>query len=250
MELTWSTARRLGVNYGISLRLLDPAGETRLTFDTQPGYGFLPTSLWRPGERVADRYLLILPEDLPPGDGYRLEVVLYRFPSLTPLGQAQVGTFPLPLETAFEMERPPRIFTLPELVHPLMVDFGDQIRLEGIELARRPEAVDLTLWWRALEVPEENYTVFVHLFAPGDPQAVVQSDAQPRGGAYPTSWWAAGEVVSETVTLPLEEAPAGSYQLAVGLYDRTVTRLPAVDASGESIPDGRLVLPLEVTVAP
>jgi hypothetical protein len=199
---------------------------------------------------VIDRYLLALPDDLPPREGYQLEVVLYPFPSLVPLGQAQVGTFRLPLETTFEMERPPRTFSVPELEDILAVDFGDQIRLEGIELMRQPTAVDLTLWWRALEAPEEDYTVFVHLFAPGDPQAVVQSDAQPRGGAYPTSWWAAGEVVSETVTLPLEDVPAGTYQLAVGLYDRTVTRLPAVDAGGEPVPDGRLVLPLEVTVAP
>jgi hypothetical protein len=122
--------------------------------------------------------------------------------------------------------------------------------LEGVDLARQPGAVDLTLWWRALEVPATNYTVFVHLFAPGDPQALVQSDGQPRGGAYPTSWWAAGEVVSETVTLPLEGVPAGTYQLAVGLYDRTVTRLPAVDADGEPVPNGRLVLPVDVTVVP
>jgi hypothetical protein len=250
VELTWSTARRLAVNYGISLRLLDPAGETRLTFDTQPGYGFLPTSLWRPGERVVDRYLLTLPGDLPPGDGYQLEAVLYPFPSLAPLGRVRIGEFPLPLATTFEMERPPRTFSVPDLAHPLAVDFGDEIRLEGVDLARQPGAVDLTLWWRALEVPATNYTVFVHLFAPGDPQALVQSDGQPRGGAYPTSWWAAGEVVSETVTLPLEGVPAGTYQLAVGLYDRTVTRLPAVDADGEPVPNGRLVLPVDVTVVP
>jgi hypothetical protein len=250
IELTWSTARRLVVNYGVSLRLLDPAGETRLTFDTQPGYGFLPTSLWRPGERVVDRYLLALPDDVPPGDGYELEVVLYRFPSLAPLGQARVGEFPLPLEAAFEMERPPRTFSVPELDPAMAVDFGDQIRLEGVELARSPEAVDLTLWWRALEMPAADYTVFVHLFAPGDPEPVVQSDAPPRAGAYPTSWWAAGEVVSETVTLSLEGVPAGTYQLALGLYDRTVTRLPAVDAGGEPVPNGRLVLPVDVRVAP
>ncbi|MGD1994805.1 MAG: hypothetical protein PVI59_16550, partial [Anaerolineae bacterium] len=215
-----------------------------------PGYGFLPTSLWRPGEQVVDRYLLALPDDLPRGHGYQLEVVLYNFPSLAPLGQARVGEFALPLETVFEMERPPRSFSVPELDHAVAVDFGDQIRLEGVELARQPASIDLTLWWRALQVPAADYTVFVHLFAPGDPQAVVQSDAQPRRGAYPTSWWAAGEVVSETVTLSLEDVPAGTYQLALGLYDRSVTRLPAVDADGAPIPDARLVLPVDVTVAP
>ena len=63
-------------------------------------------------------------------------------------------------------------------------------------------------------------------FDPDTEDIVTQSDAMPQGGAYPTSWWIKGEVVSETVTLPLEGVPGGEYRLAVGLYDRTVTRLP------------------------
>ncbi len=250
VQLVWSAARPLAANYGISLRLLDADGWLRASLDTQPGYGFLPTSLWQPGELVTDRYLLALPDDLPPGDDYRLQVVLYQVPSLAAVGQALLGDFAFPLAVPFEARRPPRVFSLPALQHQLEVDFGGQVRLAGYELEQGEDALRLTLWWQALQEPQADYTVFVHLFDPNAESIVAQSDALPRGGAYPTSWWVASEVVSETVTLSLQGVSPGTYRLAVGLYDRTVTRLQAVAADGERVPDDRLVLPTEIEVAP
>ena len=252
VRLAWSAVRPVAANYGISLRLLDADGQLRFQMDTQPGYGFLPTSLWRPGELVTDRYVLVLPDDLSPGDGYYLWVILYQIPTWEPVGQAWIGDFALPLETPFEAQRPPRSFSLPHLENPLGVDFGPdlvgEIRLAGYDLEQGEDVLRLTLWWQALQRPRADYTVFVHLFDPATEGLVAQSDAQPRGGAYPTSWWAAGEVVRETVTLPLEGVPQGTYRLAVGLYDRTVTRLQVVGADGQQIPGNRLVLPADVKI--
>jgi len=245
VTLAWSAARPIAANYGISLRLVDGEGQTRRAFDTQPGYGFLPTSLWRPAELVTDRYLLSLPGDLPPGP-YRLTVILYRFPALGPIGQAQVGDFALPLEEPFLAGRPPRVYVLPPLEHPLGVRFGGEIELAGYELTQDEEALRLTLWWRALQIPHGDYTVFVHLVDAESEAIPVQSDAPPCGGACPTSWWAAGEVVSETVTLALAAVPAGRYRLAVGLYDQSLRRLGAVAPDGARLPDDRLFLPPEV----
>ena len=47
-------------NYGISLRLHDAAGKVWTSLDTQPGYGFQPTSAWQPGT-LNDAYTLDLP---------------------------------------------------------------------------------------------------------------------------------------------------------------------------------------------
>ncbi|MCX7680870.1 MAG: hypothetical protein N2508_02695 [Anaerolineae bacterium] len=246
VKLSWSAAQPIAANYGISLRLLDSAGQTRVQFDTQPGYGFLPTSLWRPGELIGDRYLLALPDDLAPGDGCRLQIVLYQVATLTPLGQATSGDFTLPLEEPFEAQPAPRRFTLPRLEHPLGVDFGGQVRLAGYDL-EQDHALHLTLWWQALQDPVGDYTVFVHLFDPATEAIVAQHDAMPRSGAYPTSWWQAGEVVSETVKLPLSGVPPGTYRLAVGLYTPE-GRLPALDPGGGRIADDRAVLPDRVAV--
>jgi hypothetical protein len=120
------------------------------------------------------------------------------------------------------------------------------VGLAGYELGQGEETLALTLWWRALQAPQRDYTVFVHLFA-ADETIVAQSDAQPREGAYPTSWWAGGEVVSDTVVLPIGGVPEGSYRLAVGLYDPQAVRLPAFDG-GRRLPDDRAVLPPTVAI--
>jgi hypothetical protein len=250
LQLAWSTRYPLAANYAISLRLMDPDGQPRLALDGQPGYGFLPTSTWRPGELVTDRYLFTLPDDLAPGSGYHLRVVLYQIPSLAALGQVSVGDFALPLETPFEMRRPPRSFSLPALEHGVGAEFGGEVRLAGYELEQGETALGVTLWWQSLQSPQADYTVFVHLFDPAAETIVVQHDAMPQDGTYPTSWWAAGEVVSETATLSLEGVPPGEYQLAVGLFDHTMTRLAAVGPDGARVPDNRLVLPAPVTVRP
>lgn len=251
VRLLWSSIRPVAANYGISLRLRDAEGRDVVVMDTQPGYGFLPTSMWRPGEAVTDRYELTLPAGTPPGEGYRLEVILYSVPTLTAQGQATIGPFSLPLENPYEQWGKPRRFSLPPLSHPLGVTFGGEIRLAGYELDRQADALRLTLWWQALTAPRADYTVFVHLFGPESPVPIVQNDAPPRGGAYPTSWWVAGEVVDETVTLSLQDVPPGEYRLAVGLYrPGTGERLPAFAADGTPIPDNRPVLPEVVHVGP
>ena len=248
VKLDWSTEYQLAANYGISLRLQDPNGQTRVAQDAQPGYGFLPTSMWRPGERITDRYTLALPDDIPSGSGYQLVVVLYQLDSLEPVGQARLGSFALPLVTPFEAQPVIREFVVPDLDAPLEVDFGSEIRLLGYALEREENDLRLVLWWQALRSPSNDYTVFVHLFDPLTEEIIEQSDAMPRGGAYPTSWWAETEIVSDTVRLDLGHAPAGSVQIALGLVDQTMTRLPATGADGERIRDDRLVLSADTTV--
>jgi hypothetical protein len=57
--------------------------------DMEPQAGLAPTTLWRPGETVTDRYGVYLPEDLQPGD-YTLLVGMYGFDGVRlPLAQAE-----------------------------------------------------------------------------------------------------------------------------------------------------------------
>lgn len=248
VRLVWGARYPIATNYGISLRLRDARGQEVQAMDTQPGYGFLPTSLWRPGELVTDRYEFPLPADLPQGEEYTLHVVLYRFPSLQAIGERPVGPFPIPLETAYEEKPAPRRFTLPPVPYPMGVTFGGEIRLAGYDVKQERDRLLLTLYWEALMSPRGDYTRFVHLFDPGTKTLVAQDDSPPRMGKYPTSWWVAGEVVSETVALSLEGVPSGAYRLATGFYDATVTRLPATGPDGDPIPDNYPMLPLEVRI--
>jgi hypothetical protein len=127
------------------------------------------------------------------------------------------------------------------------VRFGDDFRLLGYDLAQAGDALELTLHWQALRHPVTYYKIFVHLFDPQTQAVVAQDDAVPRRWTYPTTWWEAGEVVSDEIPLSLEEVPPGQYRLAVGVYDpEDGERLVVVDAAGEELPEGRLVLPEEV----
>jgi hypothetical protein len=56
-------------------------------------------------------------------------------------------------------------------------------------------------------------------------------------------------VITELIALDLTDVPAGSYRLALGVYDAgTGRRWPAATASGKTIPDGRVFLEETVTV--
>lgn len=135
-------------------------------------------------------------------------------------------------------------------------DFGGLVRLTGYDL--RPatpypgEVVMLRLYWQALASMEADYTVFVHLFVPGEESATpqAQSDAQPCEGAYPTSSWAAGEMVMDTRTLNVPAGfPTDQATLVLGLYAwPSLERLPLADTTA-SLPDNRLRL-VEISLGP
>jgi hypothetical protein len=129
--------------------------------------------------------------------------------------------------------------------------FGSVLKLWGYSAERADERLALTLVWGALAEPGADYKYFVHLFNRADESVPRQVDAVPLDFGYPTVLWLPGEVVPDTVVLPLDGLPPGAYGVAVGWYDPrspALPRLPAFDASGQPVPNGRVVLPLEVTI--
>jgi hypothetical protein len=110
-------------------------------------------------------------------------------------------------------------------------DFAGRATLLGYESfpARGGEDLHLTLYWRADAPMVTDYTVFVHVLDAAG-HTVVQADAPPQAGRYPTHWWDRGEVVADqhTVPLPADLRP-GEYRMRVGLYN---------PASGERLPLG------------
>jgi hypothetical protein len=204
-----------------------------------------PSSAWPSGAFVVGETRLNIPVELSPGN-YRLGVAV-----LNPTTQAEEGNYLSP--SAFEIVGHPRSFSVPPMQHRSDVEFGKQIRLLGYDLKSQisniKSQVALTLYWQATSQPKGDYKVFVHLFDPVDERIATQHDAMPLEGRYPTSWWATGEVVSETVMLDLKDVKPGTYRLAVGLYDaRTVTRLVAVGPGGARLDADRAVLPEGITV--
>ncbi len=132
---------------------------------------------------------------------------------------------------------------------PLQTRFEDGIELATCAFPTAPfrpgEVLPVSLTWRALEMPAENYTVFVHLI--DESQRVwAQHDGEPVGGSRSTSSWHPGEEVTDHhgLALPSDLLP-GEYSLAVGLYDAaTGERLPVDTAEGTAPSDRVLVGPV------
>ncbi len=246
--LGWRTAVPLTKNYNMALRLTDARGQFLQLADRQPGYGFLPGSLWPAGEWVHDWQALTLP----PGDHefpYVLVAQLYDVsvphqPVLTRrLGELWPGSGG---EWRFQPNEP--LFDLPEGVMAATAAFNDQIALQGYTLHQTTTALEVALVWQALAPGQTDYTRFVHLIpADSNQPPLAQDDNLPRFGTYPTDQWTAGEVVVDAVALDLTAVPPGNYQLAVGFYERladgTIVRATAVDKNGASLADDRFLLP-------
>ena len=100
---------------------------------------------------------------------------------------------------------------------------GDEITLLGYSLAdgslAAGDIAPITLFWQTARTPTRRYKVFLHLLDEGS-HIVGQRDAEPGGGALPTTRWPPGEVIADNYGLPIHPAtPPGRYRLEVGLYD-------------------------------
>ena len=240
MVAVWNALAQPSSDLEATWILTGPDGET-LARQTNPIAPGSMTSAWPPHTWVRSPVALPLPSRIPAGT-YTVDLTLSdaEHHTVSCNGIAEVTIQPRP-----------RVFAAPELPHREYGVFGGDIALLGYALEHPPRSTSLKLdlYWQALREPQRDYKRFVHLYEPDTERIVAQDDAMPRNWSYPTSWWQAGEVVSETVTLDLSNVAAGTYRLAVGWYDPdTGNRLPAHKADQTPLPFDRLVLnePVEI----
>ncbi len=128
---------------------------------------------------------------------------------------------------------------LPDLVppaDPVLLANGTEWLGYDIEGKLVPgETVIWRLGWRVATLaydPETTYHVFSHLLAPDGPRV-----AQRDSSTIPTSSWQVGDVIVQAFTLTIpEDAPAGPYTMAVGMYTfPDLEAVPVVSAAGEPI---------------
>ena len=76
LALRWESLRPMENDYQVFVHLLNANDEKLAQRDGQPVQWLRPTSTWQPGEKIIDRYALLLPDDLPTGS-YAIAVGLY-----------------------------------------------------------------------------------------------------------------------------------------------------------------------------
>jgi hypothetical protein len=244
LSFVWSATAPPQLDYRVRWRLLDEADSTVLEqVSVLAPYG---TSHWRADDSFEVFYDVRIDPELP-ATTYTLTLDI-----LDPDGRT-LWTKDEAVTTVEVLPRE-RLFDLPaEISHPLDLTLGDAVHLRGFDLnqtkAAPGDTLPLTLYWEADGPTDLDYTVFVHLLGP-DGLVHGQVDAFPGGGAAPTSSWAAGQVIVDETALPVaEDAPAGIYHVAVGMYDATSGgRLPISDERGDLLADDQALLLIEITV--
>jgi hypothetical protein len=241
VTLYWQSQIAMDRDWSVFVHLLDENDIVVAQRDTYPGLGLLPTRRFEPGQTLADRYVVRVPEaTYAPSDG-RVAVGLYDFNTGERLGIANCelriadcndASDGLILAPVSILER------LGEVPNPQSLNFGGLISLAGYKLDRRAalpgDTLSLTLYWHARQPIAENYSVFAHVRGEGE-TLWAQQDSWPQQGNAPTSTWAADQLIEDTYELTLKpDTPAGVYDIEVGLYDAAGQRLQLIT------PDGRL----------
>jgi 4-amino-4-deoxy-L-arabinose transferase-like glycosyltransferase len=123
-------------------------------------------------------------------------------------------------------------------LHQTDAVFGDLFALRAYQVNVGKGTVNVTLDWQALQVPNQNYSVFVHLIdAQG--QMVAQQDQAPGSGlAYLPLQWSKGDIVADRWQVQLAQPlAAGEYRLRVGIYDPNNGNRLSVQVKGQPVGD-------------
>jgi len=190
-----------------------------------------PTTAWAENAYTSRTYSLRIPPDIEPGL-YEVELQLVDEQG-DPVGEAY--------RQDIEITERARTFDAPAMSNEMDVSFAKLIRLAGYDLDMIDRQLDINLYWQAEQVVGMDYTYFVHVMA-GD-NVVSQVDSGPLGYAYPTSWWAPGEFISNPVTLDLSVLPPGTYSVWTGFYDpATFERLAVVETGDDRVMLGEITI--------
>ena len=77
MILTWSAAAQVDTDYTVFVHLVDSTGKVIAEQDGQPQRGKMPTSAWKPGQKIVDAIVLPIGAEAPLGDNDRVELGIY-----------------------------------------------------------------------------------------------------------------------------------------------------------------------------
>lgn len=237
VTLYWQVVAPMSVNYSIYIHISGLQQQNLGQRDSYPGEGLLPTTALKPGQIIRDRFLVPVSSDAQGPVAAQITVGLYQLDTMKNLavvdeqgqsvdwpviGRVRIATPTFPSQPQYQVNG----------------NLGDRIRLVGYDLVAanisRKGIMKFTLYWEVNRALDRDYTVFVHL-VDSNGQNHGSGDGPPLNGTYPSSFWTPGDWLTDPHQCTIDpEAPEGTYQLEVGLYDpATGQRLPIIGADGQ-----------------
>jgi hypothetical protein len=174
----------------------------------------MPPAVWEANAIYVTQAAVGLPQTALPGE---------LFLTVTPLLQA-------PKQTSAERLYLERMMTTGGIDEVKFKDaplnrqatFASAVRLLGYQVSSNTvkpgDGFTVSLYWKVLESPPADYTVFIHLLdAKGE--LITQFDRPAGGNASPMSTWQVGQVLRDIYPLSVPpDAPAGSCTIRMGMY--------------------------------
>jgi mannosyltransferase len=158
------------------------------------------------------------------------------------IGEIDFGQMRLPLYQL--LQHPPARIDM----QPVRATFGATLDLVAYWMPRQGLAGNwfyAVLAWSPRQTPGVNYKVFVQVWD-ADNKVVFQRDKLPLNDLLPMTSWTAGDVLRDPYAMVIPAAlPAGTYRVAVGVYDPGAGTQPArlaARAEGYPVLDDAVIL--------
>ena len=244
VTLYWRALQPLDRSYVEFIHLVDEQGIVVAQRDTWPGRGMYPTTLWQPGEIIADPLSVHIPDGAYAPNQATLRVGLYeqdgpRLEAIDAQAEGAVEDNAAPIGL---LQIAPRPGGYP---NSTQVNFGDQVELLGYEMSSRSilpgEAITVTLYWRAAAPFTEDYRVFLNALRPTQ-RISAQDSSRPASDTFSTKNWPVGQVITDARVLRFPPtARPGELDVEVGWFLPQADRLNVLAADGHEV-DSRALL--------
>lgn len=236
MDTRWALTEPLTRDWSLFIHLTTPEGVIISQRDIYPGGGTLATSDLAGGWTWDNPIAVNVPRTAYAPTTLDVRIGWYHLPT----GQRLALTSDEETVAIGSVRLEPNESSA-DVPNPVSVNFDNQIELIGYEVSDLTpdagDAVQLSLYWRALGPIERDYTVFAHIIEPRSFTIYAGSDAWPASGNAPTSAWQTGAIIEDTHTLSVNaDTPPDIYELELGLYYQDAAgafrRLRVVTADG------------------